>query len=60
MVRSTYELKVPTNGMEQLGVAFKAVWDALDMRDVNRLVNSMRKRFQAFIATPKGQTRYLH
>jgi hypothetical protein len=33
-----------------LGVALEAVWDAIGVRDVNRLINSMKQRCQAVIA----------
>ena len=58
MARSIEELEVQPNGLQQLGVALEAAWDALDVRDVNRLVNSMRQRCQAVIAAGGGHTRY--
>jgi transposase len=50
MERSIEELEVQQNGLQLLGVALEAVWDAIDVRDVNRLINSMRQRCQAVIA----------
>jgi hypothetical protein len=52
------ELEVQPNGLQLLGVALEAVWDAIDVRDVNRLINSMRQRCQAVIAAGGGHTRY--
>ena len=58
MGRAIEELEVQPNGLQQLGVALEAVWNALDVRDVNRLINSMRQRCQAVIAAGGGHTCY--
>lgn len=58
MGRAIEELEMQPNGLLQLGVALEAVWNTLDVRDVNRLINSMRQRCQAVIAAGGGHTRY--
>ena len=43
MGRSLEQLEAHPLGLQQLGVALEAAWDALDVRDINRLISSMRQ-----------------
>jgi hypothetical protein len=58
MGRSIAQLEAQPHGLQQLGVALEAAWDALAVRDVNRLINSMRQRCEAVIAARGGHNRY--
>lgn len=58
MRRSIDQLEPYPQGLQQLGVALEAVWDALAVRDINRLIGSMRQRCEAVIAAGGGHTRY--
>ena len=58
MGRSLEQLEAHPLGLQQLGVALEAAWDALDVRDINRLISSMRQRCEAVIAAGGGHTRY--
>ena len=58
MGRSIAQLEAQPHGLQKLGVALEAAWDALAVRDVNRLINSMRQRCEAVIAARGGYTRY--
>lgn len=58
MGRSIQQLEAHPLGLQQLGVALEAAWDALVVRDINRLISSMRQRCEAVIAAGGGHTRY--
>ena len=58
MGRSLEQLEAHRLGLQQLRVALEAAWDALDVRDINRLISSMKQRCEAVIAAGGGHTRY--
>ena len=58
MGRSIEQLETHPHGLQQQGVALEATWDALAVRDINRLISSMRQRCEAVIAAGGGHTRY--
>ena len=60
MGRSIEQLETHPHGLQQQGVALEATWDALAVRDINRLItcSSMRQCCEAVIAAGGGHTRY--
>ena len=58
MGRSIQQLEAHPLGLQQLGVALKAAWDALVVRDINHLISSMRQRCEAVIAAGGCHTRH--
>ena len=58
MWRSLEQLEAHPLGLQQLGVALEAAWDALVVRDINRLISAMKQHCEAVIAAGGGHTRY--
>ena len=55
---SMEQLEAHPLGLKQLGVALEPAWDALVVRDINRLISSMKQHCEAVIAAGGGHTRY--
>ena len=58
MGRSIQQLEAHPLGLQQLGVALEAAWDALVVRDINHLMSSMRQSCEAVIAAGGCHTRH--
>lgn len=43
MRKSIRKMKAMTQGLQALGVSLRAVWNALDVRDITRLPNFMKQ-----------------
>lgn len=56
MGRSIEKLKAKPQELRQLGVALEAAWDALEDRDINLLIITIRRRSEAIIAARGDHT----